>query len=718
MGANITASTTGSSGRAGDITVNADSIEMTGISADRSSISGISSQSEPNLATRVAATGDAGNVNVTTRTLRLRDGAGISTNTSGSGRGGDLNVTATDSIELSGTATLTNGLFASQLLTGTIGSGRAGNLQVTTGNLQLRGGAAIIASTASTGRAGNIQVTADSILLNGTSRNQPRRQQLSSGIASETASKAEGAGNAGNIRVSTTRLNIRDRAAISTITIGQGNAGNITVQNRGDTILNAGNIGSSVGAGAVGNGGRITLMTRSLSVDGGQIAAAVGGQNRDLQNNLLPGGRGRGGDIFVTATNGITLTGTNRDGFSGGILTLSERGANGSAGNITIRASDFRIANGAIVVASTFNRGEGGDIEINADNFEAVNGGQVVTNTRSRGDAGTITLNIQDNAILSGFDSNFQNRRERAGQYVKRPNTIDLVSDVIANQGSSSGLFANTGSQSSGAGGAINLNADNLSLTDRATISARSQGEGIAGNIRLNLNDRLSATNSDIVTSAQTSGGSIDISSNAIRLRGDSDIRTEVANDAGNGGDVTLAANSIVAFDDSDILAFAGERGGDINFNSPAVFFEGGGQVAAASASDTTNLDNNNRVDVNADGAVAGVINLPDTSQIQNSLADLPNTAIDTESLLANSCIARPNNGGIFLITGTGGLRPDRPGTNPLSPYPTDTVRSTPDGGWQPGDPIVEPQGVYRLPNGQLVLMHDCQQDVARENPL
>ena len=120
-------------------------------------------------------------------------------------------------------------------------------------------------------------------------------------------------------------------------------------------------------------------------------------------------------------------------------------------------------------------------------------------------------------------------------------------------------------------------------------------------------------------------------------------------------------------------------------------------------------MENNNRADINSGVATPGIINITDTSQIQNALADLPNNAIDTESLLANSCIARTKNGGIFLITGTGGLRPDRPGTNPLSPYPTDTVRTTPEAGWQPGDPIIEPQGVYRLPNGERVLMHECQ---------
>jgi len=41
--------------------------------------------------------------------------------------------------------------------------------------------------------------------------------------------------------------------------------------------------------------------------------------------------------------------------------------------------------------------------------------------------------------------------------------------------------------------------------------------------------------------------------------------------------------------------------------------------------------------------------------------------------------------------------------TNNASPSTSPTRRP-----WQKGDPIVEPQGVYRLPSGQLVLSREC----------
>jgi large exoprotein involved in heme utilization and adhesion len=70
------------------------------------------------------------------------------------------------------------------------------------------------------------------------------------------------------------------------------------------------------------------------------------------------------------------------------------------------------------------------------------------------------------------------------------------------------------------------------------------------------------------------------------------------------------------------------------------------------------------------------------------------------------------------LITGSGGL-PQNPSDAPLSNYSTGSIRPIPSNSekspasatrqkWKIGDPIVEPQGVYKLPNGQLVLSREC----------
>lgn len=240
-------------------------------------------------------------------------------------------------------------------------------------------------------------------------------------------------------------------------------------------------------------------------------------------------------------------------------------------------------------------------------------------------------------------------------------------------------------------------------MRDRALISASSNSPGNSGNITLKITGSFSAEDGDVTATAnQASGGNISITAQNIRLQGDSDITTNVSGGTGGGGNITLTANSILAFNDSDILAFAQDgRGGNINLNTP-VFF-GNGYQTTDENQDPDTLDNNDLADINASGVVSGVISVPDLTFIQNSLFELPETLINTENLIANSCVV-PNQqkAGTFIMTGTEGL-PSRPNTNITSPYPTGTVETIPS---QPV--IVEPQGFYRLPNGQMVLSRKC----------
>ncbi|NJL35459.1 MAG: S-layer family protein [Leptolyngbyaceae cyanobacterium SM1_4_3] len=238
------------------------------------------------------------------------------------------------------------------------------------------------------------------------------------------------------------------------------------------------------------------------------------------------------------------------------------------------------------------------------------------------------------------------------------------------------------------------------------------------------VSDTLTATASEISTSATSevaSGGGITIRANTIGLRNDSDIETNVAG-AGTGGDIVVTAGAVVAYDDSDILAYALDgRGGDVQLNTD--LFLGEGYRPAPEGIDLRSLDGNDRVDVNASGAIPGSVSLPDVSFIQNSLSELPQVPVDPDQLLANSCIARSDPRGSFIVTGAGGL-PSRPGTAMASPFPTGTVQAIPqersvdasapgaedEYRWQPGEPIVEPQGVYQLPDGRLVMSRECSQ--------
>ncbi|NEO47558.1 MAG: filamentous hemagglutinin N-terminal domain-containing protein [Moorea sp. SIO4A3] len=692
-------------------------------------------------------TGNSGDVIINTEKL-IVENSQVGASIFGSGKAGNLIIRASIFVDIQGDFLAVQdeeigfpgGLF-SQI--NPDGRGQGGNITIETKRLSISDGSKIQVATFGEGDAGNIIIRAEEIDLFETPLPNLFSTGIFAGVEKDAREPNSAKGNGGNITIETERLSmagrtlissevsensvgnggdisvatkillIKDGAQIFTLTQGQGNAGNITI-NAGDIeMTNFSFINSGIRPGGIGKGGNINIQTDSISLlNGSQINSFIFGQQRDEQGNIIaPGGIGNAGNIKITADT-VTLSGMDPDGFSSAIFTISERGSSGSPGDIHVKADNLQVKNGAIIGASTSNASDGGEIFIDTTNFEAINGGQIVTATRSSGNAGTIIFNATENVKLSGLDPNFEEELDRAKKFIlNNPSErFEDVSDIVINEGAASGIFANTASNSTGNGGTINLRANSLSVNNNARISARSQGTGKAGDITINTNQGFHANNGEVITTAQQEGGGkITITSQNIRLFGDSDIRTNVFSGDGGGGNIDLKADSIIAFDDSDILAFARDgQGGDITLNTPAFFGEN--YQPAPKGTDPASLDGNNRVDINASGAVSGVIILPDTTFIQNSLTELQQNPIDTKALIANSCIARSSKvEGTFMIIGSGGL-PNRPGDAFVSPYPTGTVQGvTPSTlSWKKGDPIIEPTGVYRLANGQLVMSREC----------
>ncbi|MGQ4646270.1 hypothetical protein [Lyngbya aestuarii] len=357
----------------------------------------------------------------------------------------------------------------------------------------------------------------------------------------------------------------------------------------------------------------------------------------------------------------------------------------GDAGEVTIETGQLLVSDGAFVSTSTTNEGAGGNLRVLVSDSVEVTG---------------------TNDGLPSFLGSISDGKGDAGEVTIETGQL-LVSD---------GALVSTGTVNEGAGGNLKvLASDRVLLNNQSSLAAASLGTGNTGNIIITVNGLLSATDSNIDTSSSLSaGGAITIEAENIRLYGDSDIATSVFSGVGGGGNITVTADSVIAFDDSDILAFAQDgRGGDITLNTPAFFGEN--FQPAPPGTNPFTLDDNDRVDVNASGGVEGNIDLPDVSAIQNGITPVRDNLIDSDELIASSCIARTEQPeSAFYITGTGGFA-ERPGDAQTSIFPLGTIRNIPSESgtppsrtWQEGDPIIEPQGVYRLPNGELVLSREC----------
>ena len=203
-------SNTSGSGDAGSLSVSAPTLHMDD--------GGFMRTANPPDPRGLLSSRNAGRLEVRVRRLTLSGGAQLSSSTFGQGRGGDLTVTATDAIVISGRDSQgqPSGLFSE-----TFGNGDAGSLSVSAPRLTLSGGARLSSSTAGQGRGGALSVMAtDAIVISGRDgQGQP------SGLFSETS----GNGDAGSLSVSAPRLTLSGGARLSSSTAGQGRGGALSV---------------------------------------------------------------------------------------------------------------------------------------------------------------------------------------------------------------------------------------------------------------------------------------------------------------------------------------------------------------------------------------------------------------------------------------------------------------------------------------------------------
>ncbi len=363
----------------------------------------------------------------------------------------------------------------------------------------------------------------------------------------------------GDIAIETGSLSLTNGAQLiaNTSILVDSNAGDIRIQAEDGVSLSgeATGILSSVNAGIAGNGGEIEINARSLSLtDGAQVQSilfrTIGGG--------IPGGQGNSGSIRINTTDFVDISGTSANGFSSGLLTSSERGASGAAGDIEVTTGAFRIADGALVNSLTANVGDAGNVTVNANTFEAVGGGQILTLTRDSGSAGNITVNASDRITLSGSDPTFFDR------------LLNFGPDVVNNQGSQSALVPDAVSGSTGEGGNLTLNTRELIVTDGAVASASTFGAGDGGNVAIANFDRPSelvevsrggVVGSIVFEGATGNGGNVAIETEQLVVREGSGISTSTAG-AGQAGDLRIVASESVAVSQDSLLSSRVEETG------------------------------------------------------------------------------------------------------------------------------------------------------------
>jgi filamentous hemagglutinin family protein len=651
--------------------------------------------------------GKGGEIHISAPSISFTNGAQISASTHSSGRGGNITLIASDSVELSGVVNeVPKGIFFSDQT----------------------GFAGIPAGTFLGGfiPTGEVPPKDD----NGVPQFPPGTL-FPSGVFTQTT--VGSTGSAGTISIETGRLIIKDQAAISTTTWGQGKAGNISVQSLDTISVANGSILSGVAGEARGDSGNIELQTRSLSITGGGF----------VQTQTL--GEGKAGDIQVSATDLVSLSGNGsglRSGSGGSNTLLGTTGSNiGQGGNISVTTDSLSLDDKAVLDAQTQTNSRGGDITVNANTLSAVNGGRLLTSTSGGGQAGDITLSahqIQLSGSNSGLFAQTSSAAE-AGNLILQPrgegqtlrvnfwdgaqisastsgsgrggNLTITAPESLSLSGNGSIISAET--SGSGTGGDLTLKTATLTVQDEAKVTVSSTETGDAGNLNVTANSVLLDNGELIAQTASGEGGNIYLKvDDLLSMRNNSLISAQAGNN-GNGGNIDIDAQLIVAVpsENSDIVADADRgNGGNINITTQGIF----GLEYRQERTPESDITASSRF------GIAGTVNINQlTTDPSQGLTNLPTEVVDASNQMAQNCRAggaAASEQSFFVVTGRGGLPPNPKEAlssedvvvnwvplNPREENPSSPAVSTKATN-AAQTPIVEAQGWVMNDLGQVVL--------------
>ncbi|MCC3412061.1 filamentous hemagglutinin N-terminal domain-containing protein [Microcoleus sp. PH2017_02_FOX_O_A] len=579
---------------------------------------------------------DGRSIDINAQNLRVDKGSQILSATLGDGKGNNLNIHATDSVEMSGLGIegyqrvysqyLASGAFNPfdpqiMLSAGTAGSGAAGNINIDTPRLLLRDGALGGTSTFTAANAGNLNIRANTVEL------------IGSVLNSGTTRGSTGQG--GSITVDAQRLIMRDGASLIGISRSDGASGNIAIKTN-ESVELSGSLGGGTGQTTLatssfdgkGKAGDITIDTKRLTVSNGAVITLSTGTI--IGENVFSTGGGPGGTLTIRASDSIEVSGVS------GVLT---------GGNAGFAPS--------VLGTQTTSSGRGGDIRLSTPVLTVRDGGIITAASLSAADAGDITINADRTEVQgSGNNGRFSSRIEA----------------------SAGRAFSFVNPNATGNAGSLNLNVNQLIIRDGATVNVASIGSGRAGNINV-VADAIALDNKASIdgTTVSGTGANINLRSRDIQLRRGSRITTDAGNS--DGGNIRINSDILLALprENSDITANARTaRGGQVAVNVPNIFgFTSINREAARSTLGLTDAEFANlqvnptsliptsdiaAISQQAGPALQGAVTFS-TSGVNpaQGLVELPQNVISPEALIvANPCTQGA--GSEFTITGKGGI--------------------------------------------------------------
>ena len=460
--------------------------------------------------------------------------------------------------------------------------GSTSNMSFIANNFYLKDGSRILSRTHKKGNCSDISIQVDNKI--GLSSKNSLYDECS--IFFETY----GPGNAGTIDLKANIVEFSDGSKLSVSTNSTGQGGNIRI-NAEEVLLN----GTRHDPSKPDMGSRIFLRSYGREINAGDsgnlyIHATNIIMDDGAEIRAQTYGFGKGGDITLIAKENILLGGIDGRNKPAMINASCDQyrlnSGEKQSGYITISAKNIELKDGAWISTQTEGNGNAGTIQITAVQRLKLSGeGNTVKNidkdklssciissarSKSKGNGGKIIINANEVLLADGayIETGTESSGD-AGEINIHTQTLTLMQTNSDNQ--SSMIESNTHAKQlnrdthiTGTGGEVTINARNINLFDGAQISTSSiadiESSGIAGTIHINTGGtlRISGQNSDTLDVANKSSG--------IYARSKQNIDAH----AGDAGNIDIVANNLIM--DNNGLISTGSNGqsdaGDINIQT------------------------------------------------------------------------------------------------------------------------------------------------------
>jgi filamentous hemagglutinin family protein len=499
---------------------------------------------------------------------------------------------------------------------GTVDGERAAvDIQVSETVALTNSSSAITTATFGSGRGGDVRLTAPTLTLENS-------------LQSIFTTTGEGGGVGGDVvlNVGTVRLlggsSIESSSQIHNFTPGLGQGGNVTIQglegagSAAESVTLSGNSSLSSTTSGSGDGGRLAITSKSLTMDGAatsvNTSTTEAGRGGDIVVSVRHANLSGGARLFAQTNNsdinaqpGPTLTVQGLEGagsladsvvlLGSGSGIVSDTQGFASSGDVAVHAKTVSLTDGAVIQAGTLDTtAAGGNVTIAAD-LVTISGGSGISSQARGADAGQI--HIRANRLILNNVSISSNTvsNGRGGNVVLNVGAVSLLNEASINSSTSE----------SGRAGDITMDVGTLSLAHDSRISSASTGAsaitnpddgttqapGTAGNVVITATGSFTSDASTIATSAEANhGGDVSITAHSVHLSNGTVITanskgpltvTQLVLDAngqlveqvvgnGNAGNIRIESGSTFLMEQSSVTTQASQAsGGQITINAP-----------------------------------------------------------------------------------------------------------------------------------------------------